>query len=141
LADEFTLSGALVLVVGMLEGRDPTAVLEALRATEAGFLVACTPPSPRAIPAAQVAAAADSLGIVAEAVPDVHDAVRRALAFASDDLASADSDEGDEADDVRSWDDGRRSAATTAELHDLSDEVDLADEDDDSEDETAGWDR
>ena len=167
LAEEFTLSGALVLVVGMLEGRDPIAVLEALRATEAGFLVACTPPSPRAIPAAQVAAAADSLGIVAEAVPDVHDALRRALAFASDedlilvtgslyvigpartyllreaddDLASAELDESDEADDVRSWDASRRSAATAAGLSDLSNEIDLADERDGSDEEAAGWDR
>ena len=87
LATDFTLAGSLVLVVGLLQGRDPVEYLEALRATEAGFLVACTPPSPRAIRGTELAAIADSMGIAAEAVPDVHEAVRRAMAFASaDDL-------------------------------------------------------
>lgn len=86
-AEDFTLGGSLVLVVGLLAGRDPVEMLEALGAPEAGFLIACTPDSPRAIPAAEVAAAADGLGVVAEAVPDVTDAVRRALALAtSEDL-------------------------------------------------------
>lgn len=84
LADDFTLSGSLVIVLGLLDGRDPVEVLRALGATEAGFVVVCTPASPCAIPAAAVAAAADDLGIVAESVPSVEDALRRALAFASD---------------------------------------------------------
>ena len=57
------------------QGRDPAEMLEALGATEAGFVVACTPPSPRAIPASEVAAAAERLGIAAEAVGDVSSAV------------------------------------------------------------------
>ncbi len=85
LAEDFTLSGSVILVVGLLEGRDPTEVLEALWATEAGFLVACTPPSPRAIPAPVLAAAAERLGIPAEAVSSVPDAVTRALAVAGPD--------------------------------------------------------
>lgn len=84
LADDFTLGGSLILVVGMLGGRDPVEVLEALGARDAGFLIACTPPSPRAVPAAEVAGIADGLGIVAEAVPDVADAIGRALALATD---------------------------------------------------------
>ena len=76
LAEEFTLAGSVVMVVGLLEGRDPAEMLEALGATEAGFVVACTPPSPRAIPAPEVAAAAERLGIVAEAVRDVADGGR-----------------------------------------------------------------
>lgn len=87
LDEEFTLGGSLVLVVGFLAGKDPTEMLEAIGAVDAGFLVACTPDSPRAVPAAEVAAAADRLGIVAEAVPTVEDAVRRALSLATaDDL-------------------------------------------------------
>ncbi len=85
LAEEFTLGGSLVLVVGFLAGKDPTEMLEALGAVDAGFLVACTPDSPRAIPAAEVAAAADRLGIVAESVPTVEDAVRRALSLSTPD--------------------------------------------------------
>ncbi|MBX3285625.1 MAG: bifunctional folylpolyglutamate synthase/dihydrofolate synthase [Actinobacteria bacterium] len=87
LREEFTLAGTIVVVVGFLEGRDPTEMLEALGAVDAGFLVACTPDSPRAIPAPVVAAAADGLGIVAEAVHSVDEAVDRALGLATaDDL-------------------------------------------------------
>ena len=87
LAEDFTMGGSLVLVVGMLAGRDPSEMLDAMGAREAGFLIACTPPSPRALRAAEVAAAADGLGIVAEAVPNVAEAVQRALALAtSEDL-------------------------------------------------------
>lgn len=85
LAEEFTLSGTLIVVVGLLRGRDPVDVLEALGATEAGILVACTPDSPRAIPGAEVAAAADRLGIAAEAAGSVTDAVQRALSLAGPD--------------------------------------------------------
>lgn len=85
LAEELTLSGSLILVMGLLQGRDPSAMLEAINATDAGFLVACTPASPRAIPAAEVAAAAERMGIPAEVVPSVDDAVQRALALATPD--------------------------------------------------------
>lgn len=85
LAEELTLTGSLILVVGMLRGRDPLDILEALDATEAGFVVACTPDSPRAIPAPEVAAAAEHLGIPCEAVSAVPDAVQRALAVATGD--------------------------------------------------------
>jgi len=83
LREEFTLTGSLVLVVGMLQGRDPAEMLEALGAADAGYVIACAPPSPRAIPAAEVAAIADRLGVVAEAVPDVPSALARALSFAT----------------------------------------------------------
>ncbi|HVX19339.1 MAG TPA: Mur ligase family protein [Acidimicrobiales bacterium] len=83
LHEEFTLTGSLVLVVGMLRGRDPVEMLDAMGAREAGYVVACSPPSPRAIPAAEVAAAADRLGVVAEAVPDVAHALARARSFAT----------------------------------------------------------
>ena len=85
LVEEFTLNGTVILVTGLLEGRDPAEMLTALGADEAGLLVACTPRSPRAIPAPRIAAEADRLGIVAEAVPDVLDAVMRALAVAGPD--------------------------------------------------------
>ena len=85
LVEEFTLSGSVVMVAGFLQGRDPTEMLEALGAVEAGALIACAPDSPRAIPAPQVAAAAEGLGIVAESVPSIAEAVQRALAVASHD--------------------------------------------------------
>jgi dihydrofolate synthase / folylpolyglutamate synthase len=85
LAEEFTLHGSVILVVGLLQGRDPVEMLDALDARDAGFVVACTPPSPRAIPGAEVAAAAAKLGIVAEAASTVPEAIDRARAIASDD--------------------------------------------------------
>ncbi|MBX3314821.1 MAG: bifunctional folylpolyglutamate synthase/dihydrofolate synthase [Actinobacteria bacterium] len=85
LREEFTLGGTIIVVVGMLGGRDVAEMLTAIGAEEAGFLVACTPDSPRAIPAPEVAAVATSLGIVAESVPSVVDAVERARALASPD--------------------------------------------------------
>ena len=85
LQEEFALTGTIVVVAGFLRGRDPAEMLEALGARDAGFLIACTPDSPRAIPAPEVAAAASGLGIVAEAISSVDEAVHRALGLASSD--------------------------------------------------------
>ena len=60
-------------------------MLQALGAADAAMVIACTPDSPRAIPAPVVAAVGDGLGLVAEAVPSVEEAVRRALAVAGPD--------------------------------------------------------
>ncbi|MCU1496312.1 MAG: folC [Acidimicrobiales bacterium] len=85
LREEFTLGGTVIVVAGFLEGRDVAEMLEALGARDAGFLIACTPASPRAVPAPEVAAIADGLGIVAEAISSVDQAVHRALGLASPD--------------------------------------------------------
>ena len=85
LAEEFTLAGSVVMVIGLLQGRDPLEMLEAIGATEAGFVVACTPPSPRALPAPELAAAADKLGIACRGGRRRGSAVSRALAVATDD--------------------------------------------------------
>jgi dihydrofolate synthase/folylpolyglutamate synthase len=87
LADDFDVAGSRILVVGLLAPRDPTAVLEALDAATADLVVACTPSSPRALPASEVATAAASLGVAAEVVPDVRRAVQRALDRAGTDDA------------------------------------------------------
>ena len=58
--DDFNPEGRRILVVGTL--REPTAMLEALRADEFDVVVACTAPSPRGVPAADVARAAVALG-------------------------------------------------------------------------------
>jgi dihydrofolate synthase/folylpolyglutamate synthase len=87
LAEDFDVSGSRILVVGLLAPRDPTAVLEALDAPTADLVVACSPASPRALPASEVAAAAARLGVSAEVVPDVGRAVQRALDRAGTDDA------------------------------------------------------
>ena len=58
--DDFAPEGRRILVVGTL--REPTAMLEALRADEFDVVVACTAPSPRGVPVEKVAAAAEALG-------------------------------------------------------------------------------
>jgi len=79
LDDDFTTEGERLLVVGFLQGRDPEDMLDALGVDDVRLVVACTPPSPRAVPAREVADAAERLGATATVVPDVARAVRRAL--------------------------------------------------------------
>ncbi|MGH9243803.1 MAG: bifunctional folylpolyglutamate synthase/dihydrofolate synthase [Acidimicrobiales bacterium] len=87
LEDDFTHDGERVLVVGMLAGRDPLALLEALDAASARLVVGCTPDSPRACDADTVAAVARDLGVDAVAEPDVARAVDLALDEAAADDA------------------------------------------------------
>jgi len=85
LAEDLSLTGGLIVVVGLLGGRDAAEVLRSLGAADAGLVVTCSPDSPRAVPAAELAAIAESIGASAEAVPDPVDAVHRALALATED--------------------------------------------------------
>jgi dihydrofolate synthase/folylpolyglutamate synthase len=84
LREEFDVPGRRVLVVGMLAGRDPVQMLEALDARRADLVIACTPDSPRAMPAAEVAAVARALGVFTEQIDDVATAVQRALDVSTD---------------------------------------------------------
>ncbi len=83
--EAFAGRGGRLLVVGMLAGRDPLEMLRAFDAGSARLVVACPPPSPRALPAAEVAAAARSLGTEAEEAASVPEAVATALALAATD--------------------------------------------------------
>ncbi len=74
-----------ILVVGMLEGKDAGEMLRALDAGSFRLVVACPPPSPRAQPAAVVAAAAAGLGCATEEALSVPDALETALRRASPD--------------------------------------------------------
>jgi dihydrofolate synthase/folylpolyglutamate synthase len=76
---------ARVLVVGMLKGKDPREMLQALDATRAKLVVACPPPSPRAQPAEVVAEAARSLGCPATVASSVGEALDVALQQAGGD--------------------------------------------------------
>jgi len=60
-------------------------MLEAFDAGSARLVIACPPPSPRALPAAEVAAAARALGTEAEEAASVPEAVATALALAAAD--------------------------------------------------------
>jgi dihydrofolate synthase / folylpolyglutamate synthase len=78
LREEFAVEGASVCVVGMLVGRDPSAMLAPLQEAGVGTVVACAPTTPRAMPPQDVADAARALGLTAFVEPDV----RHALAAA-----------------------------------------------------------
>jgi dihydrofolate synthase/folylpolyglutamate synthase len=73
LVAEFALAEDTVVLIGMLQGRDPSAMLEALRPAGVRTVVACTAPSPRALPAATIAEAARALGFQALAADTVTD--------------------------------------------------------------------
>lgn len=83
--EEFGAVSSLILVVGMLHGKDPEAMLRALGAASSRLVVACPPPSPRAQPAATLAAAAARIGVEAVAADSVPDALDIALGRAGPD--------------------------------------------------------
>lgn len=76
LAEEFTVDGATVAVVGMLTGRDPSAMLAPLARLGVSAVVACEPASPRAMPVAAVSEAGRALGLSVYEEPDVTAALR-----------------------------------------------------------------
>ena len=87
LDEAFARMGSWVLVIGMLRGKDPVEMLEAFDARDFDAVICCQPDWSRAIPAAEVAEAARSLGLQPEVVPSPAEALRRALAVtAADDL-------------------------------------------------------
>lgn len=77
---EFARLGSWVLVIGMLQGKDPTEVLDALDVTSFDAVICCQPSWSRALPAEVVAEAARKLGAEAEVVADPLEALGRALA-------------------------------------------------------------
>ena len=85
LVEEFAVDGEALAVVGMLTGRDPVSMLEALMTAGVRTVVACAPDSPRALPAEVVAEAALGLGMEATISPSPGDAVQLALARAGPD--------------------------------------------------------
>lgn len=86
-AEEFGSATSEILVVGMLRGKDPAGMLEALGVRRARLVVACPAPSPRTQPASVVAEAARALGVEAVEVESVPEALDAAFAAAgADDL-------------------------------------------------------
>ncbi len=85
LAEGFAVTGELRLVVGVLDGRDPGALLEVLDVASAAEVVCCTPDSPRALPAAVLAGEVERHGGQARVVPDIAEALDLTLAGADAD--------------------------------------------------------
>ncbi len=80
LAAELAPADDAIALIGMLHGRDPSAMLEALRPAGVTTVVACTAPSPRALPAPSIAEAARALGFKAIAADTVADGLTLARA-------------------------------------------------------------
>ena len=84
--DDFQPEGRRILIVGTL--RDPGEMLAALRADEFDVVHACTAPSPRGVPGADIAKAARALGCDEVYVhDDVEAACSAAMRFADSDDA------------------------------------------------------
>jgi dihydrofolate synthase / folylpolyglutamate synthase len=84
LAESFTVVGSRYLVVGLLGQQDTEEMLVALGAADFDLVIACTPDSPRARAAGDVAVVAETLGVASEVVPDPVEAVGRAVALADE---------------------------------------------------------
>ena len=80
LREGFAIAGDLRLVVGVLTGRDPRPFLAALGVQDTCVVVCCTPDSPRAMPAADLATHVEAMGGTAVVREPVADALRDALA-------------------------------------------------------------
>ena len=79
LSEEFATIGTRYAVVGMLEGRDPAAVLGPLAAAGFDLVVCCRPDTPRGQDPFRLAAAAAELGLAHEVVADPVIAVTRMI--------------------------------------------------------------
>ncbi|MHB8439126.1 MAG: bifunctional folylpolyglutamate synthase/dihydrofolate synthase [Acidimicrobiales bacterium] len=78
-------SGGIVVVMGLLHGRDPSAIVEALARGGVSSVVSCNAPSPRAIGSSLIAQAARAQGLQARAVDTVQEAMTLARAEVPDD--------------------------------------------------------
>jgi dihydrofolate synthase/folylpolyglutamate synthase len=84
LREDLAQAGSRIYVIGMQDGRDPVAVMEALEVGSVDLVIACTAPTARAIPADEIGAGADKFGAPVEVISDAGEAVRRALDLADE---------------------------------------------------------
>jgi dihydrofolate synthase/folylpolyglutamate synthase len=84
LDEEFSVIGSRIAVVGMLEGRDPSDLLEALAPARFDLVIATRPDTPRGAVPEKVASAAARAGLPTEIVADPVEAVERTLAGAGE---------------------------------------------------------
>ena len=79
LAEEFAANPGRIIVMGLLKGRDPGLMLEALAADQAKLVIVVAPPSPRAMEPEVVVAAALARGIPAVVARSITGAIDHAL--------------------------------------------------------------
>ena len=78
LADEFDVAGTRRWVLGLLGGRDLDEMIDAFGVRAGDEVITCTPPSPRGVPARELADVVAAHGVRVEALPDVGEALDRA---------------------------------------------------------------
>jgi len=83
--EEFGQVASRIMVVGMLRGKDPGEMLQALGAPKARLVISCPAPSPRAQTPDEIAKAALLLGVQAETADSVSEALDRARELAGPD--------------------------------------------------------
>lgn len=82
--EAFHAYGRRLLIVGMMSEKDPIEMLEALQALNSDIVVVCSVDWPRAMPAAELAAAARSIGIEPEVAGSPAEAVELALSLSTE---------------------------------------------------------
>jgi len=85
LIEGFAVDGPTIAVVGMLRGRDPSAMLSAIAPIGIRTLFACAPNSPRALAPEVIAEAGRALGMDVEVASRVSDAILAARPQVPDD--------------------------------------------------------
>lgn len=84
LDDEFVVVGRRIVVVGLLDGRDPHRAVDAVTRLRPDLVIATSPDSARSIPVDQVATMFDDLGVLCEPVADPIAAMQRAVSLADE---------------------------------------------------------
>jgi dihydrofolate synthase / folylpolyglutamate synthase len=86
LADTFSSNGSWIVILGVLTGRDPGPILDALMAAgNVDLVIAVAPPNPRALDPQWIVDAATERGLRATTTPDVERALGLAHNEAADD--------------------------------------------------------
>lgn len=84
LAEDFHVFGGRFILVGMMRGKSPEELLEALDVRSADLVVCCEPNWPRALPAAELGAIAVSLGAQTEVISSPLDGLERLVALSTE---------------------------------------------------------
>lgn len=84
LSGEFARTGSRVLIVGILQGKGVTEMLEAFNAADFDLVICTQPDSTRAVPADVIAAEAEALGLPTEVILSPVEALSRATAVSSE---------------------------------------------------------
>jgi len=83
-AEAFHVFGRRILIVGMMAEKDPVEMLEALDVRSADLLICCAPDWTRAMPAADLASAARTMGLDPDVISSPGEAIEVALSLSTE---------------------------------------------------------